>query len=281
MANWWDSAPLVEQPKSNWWEAAPLADPTPAASPKQDRLPENRGLLRRVDDAVRGAADMMTFGFADEIAAGAGALTGIGGSAGDYAGNIEAQRQRDSEGGAERFVGQIAGAVTMPGKLATSIPKAVRQGAATGAAYGFGSGDGDVRDRVDSAKWGAFAGGAAGGALRVVANKIGNAAAGKTIPTNDELKRLATAAFNKAEFAGVGRLGCFQDRHGVIATGVIDVDDFKIDLAAQCRSDLRNQRQHVVALVENGDDDGKERHGVRGLLQRMRPRMPSSSSRLW
>ena len=203
MANWWDSAPLVEQPKSNWWEAAPLADPTPAASPKQDRLPENRGLLRRVDDAVRGAADMMTFGFADEIAAGAGALTGIGGSAGDYAGNIEAQRQRDSEGGAERFVGQIAGAVTMPGKLATSIPKAVRQGAATGAAYGFGSGDGDVWDRVDSAEWGAVAGGAAGGALRGVANKIGNAAAGKTIPTNDELKRLATAAFNKAEFAGV------------------------------------------------------------------------------
>lgn len=176
----------------------------PQTTEKTGRLePESRGVFRRIDDAVRGAADMLTFGFSDEISAGLGAATGIGGKAGDYEANVAAQRQRDSEGGAERLAGQVGGALLMPGSLATSVPKAIGQGAITGAVYGYGSGDGDTGERLNSAMWGGVAGGVAGGAVRGIANKIGNTAAAKTIPSNDDIHKLATAAFNKADFAGV------------------------------------------------------------------------------
>lgn len=172
-------------------------------TPKTDRLPEERGIFRKVDDAVRGAADMLTFGLADEFSAGMGSLTGVGGQAGQYDQNLAAQRQRDEQGGMARLGGQVAGAFMLPGMAARSIPQAIGQGAVSGAAYGFGSGEGGLEQRAQSAGMGAAFGGAAGGALRGVANAIGNRAAAKTIPSNEQLRSAANAAYQSADNAGV------------------------------------------------------------------------------
>ena len=169
----------------------------------QQPEPQGRSVFRRVDDAVRGAADMATFGFADELSAWLGSVTGIGGEAGDYAGNVAAQRQRDAEGGVERFAGQMAGAVAMPGMAARSIPQAIGQGALVGGAYGFGSGENTFVDRTKSGAVSAVAGGAAGGVLRGAANALGRKAAAETIPTNDQLRKAAQNAYGRAEAAGV------------------------------------------------------------------------------
>jgi hypothetical protein len=170
------------------------------AAPAQ---PEQRGFFRRVDDAVRGVADTATFGFADEIAAGLGSLTGIGSAGGNYDQNLTAERQRDSEGGWERFGGQVAGVFTNPASRAKTLWDAAKGGAAAGAAYGFGSGEGSFENRRDEAIKGGALGAGAGVLVRGVANKIGNAAAAKTIPSNEQLRKQAEAAYNKAEAAGV------------------------------------------------------------------------------
>lgn len=162
-----------------------------------------RGLFTRIDDAVRGAADMLTFGFADEISAGLGAATGVGGDFGDYGGNVAAQRERDKTGGWERFGGQVAGALALPASRIRSVGEAVMKGGAAGAAYGFGAGEGSAVERLPSAGVGALTGGAAGGVLKVGANALGNRAAAKAIPSNEQLRASAKAAFDRADKAGV------------------------------------------------------------------------------
>lgn len=178
-------------------EAAPTQQPAMA---KTSRLPEERGLFRRIDDGVRGVADMMTFGFADEIAAKANELTGLGGG---YDENLVNERARDATGGAERFAGQLAGAVMIPGGSARSVGGAALQGGIMGGAYGFGSGEGDVNNRMMNAAVGGALGGAAGGAVRGVANKLGERAARASIPSNDQLRAAGQAAYKAADDAGV------------------------------------------------------------------------------
>ncbi len=103
-----------------------------------------------VDAAVRGAANALTFGFADRLAAGAGAATGIGGERGEYEKNLATQRAIDKAnleehpiatiggelaGGLALPVGAAARAATMPGRMAAGAG----MGAAQGALYGAGS----------------------------------------------------------------------------------------------------------------------------------------------
>ncbi len=173
------------------------------AEPQEEGAPTNGGFLRGVDDAVRGAADMSTFGLSDEISAGLGAATGVGGTFGDYSGNLEQQRARDAEGGWARLGGQVVGAVAMPWSLARTIPRAIAQGALSGGLYGYGSGEGGVTNRLGSAGVGAIAGGAAGGAVRGIASGLGTRAARATIPDNAALRRTAEAGYKAADDAGV------------------------------------------------------------------------------
>lgn len=103
-----------------------------------------------VDAFVRGAANAATFGFADRLAAGAGALTGIGGERGEYEKNLAKQRAIDEANLNEHpyatLGGNVAGALALPvgaaGQAATiggRMAAGAGVGAAQGALYGAGS----------------------------------------------------------------------------------------------------------------------------------------------
>ena len=67
-------------------------DPAP-----QPVAPQPRGLMSRIDDGVRVVANGLTLGLADRFAAGMGSATGIGGTSGDYAGNLRNEQQRTEQ----------------------------------------------------------------------------------------------------------------------------------------------------------------------------------------
>jgi len=191
MANWWDNdevAPVREA--ANWWDNdAPVA--------------KQGGVMRAIDDFMRGAADTSSLGFSDELAAGAGALTGIGGEQGEYEKNLAAERARDEEGGWPRIAGQVAGAFTTPLAAARTVGRAALQSAGFGIAYGFGSGEGSFEDRqYEAIKTGVISAGAGAIGHKVV-DALMNRAARKAVPSLADLKNKAQQGFDAAEAAGV------------------------------------------------------------------------------
>lgn len=188
-----------------------------------------------LDAGVRGAADAMSFGTADEIAAKAADLTGIGGRQGNYEGNLNLQRTIDrndeQQHPAARLTGQVAGAALLPTKAAATVPAAAAEGAIGGGLYGFGSGEGGFTNRLKNAGKDALIGGVAGGIVRKGANAIEGRAAAATIPSNEEIRRAATAAYNKAEAAGVivKPSGMQRLQQGIVS----DLTDFGYDPALQ------------------------------------------------
>lgn len=189
---------------------------------------DGEGVFEKIDAGVRGAADMLTLGLSDEIAAGLG--TGFG-MLGDYDEALAKQRGIDrfdeQENPYARIAGQVAGGVTggvgmaksgatlmgraVPG--ATSVaPKATQtalaaaEGAGYGGAYGVGSGEG-VEDRLRQGKVGALTGAATGAFMQKVANGLANRAARKAsmnaaTPT-DVLEQSKNALYRQSEQAGV------------------------------------------------------------------------------
>ena len=163
---------------------------------------ERDSLLGKVDSAVRGAADVLSFGLADEAAAGADALlnpllgTGQQGEtiSDRYAKNLASQRATDradaEERGGYRLAGQLAGGITGGAGLAKAglSPAAgaiqrgaglgrvavtsAGEGAVLGGAQGFGSGEGGIGNRLSSAAGGAALGGAVGGSVPLAVSGI-------------------------------------------------------------------------------------------------------------
>lgn len=135
------------------------------------------------EDLIRSVASGATFGFADELAAGASSLTGIGaqeGGQGDYESNLAAERARDEQiplgtsitgnviGGLATGSGLAKGAAAVaPGAVQafSNLPgftRAVLLGGGYGGAYGLGSGEGGTANRLASAGTGAAIGAATG-----------------------------------------------------------------------------------------------------------------------
>lgn len=156
---------------------------------------ENRNsALGKADSVARGAADMMSLGFADEIAAGGDALfnpvfgTGNeGGSFGErYDRNLNQQRSTDAADSANRFgyrlTGQAAGAIGGGVGMARSglslaqnaanagqglgrvAGMSAVDGGLLGLTQGFGSGEGGLQDRALNAGKGTLIGAGIGGA---------------------------------------------------------------------------------------------------------------------
>ncbi|WP_322882851.1 hypothetical protein U8C37_16760 [Sinorhizobium medicae] len=141
------------------------------------------GFGRNVDSFMRGAADTLSFGLADELGALGGALTGVGGEFRDYSGNLRRERivqdQRDQQDKVASLAGRITGGVTGGVGLARNglsmTANAVNRGAGLGrvaatsaveggvlgGAHGFGSGEG-VEGRVKSGAIGGTTGAALG-----------------------------------------------------------------------------------------------------------------------
>jgi hypothetical protein len=80
-----------------------------AASPNRT---QDTGGVRAADDTVRAIANGMTFGLADRAAAGMGALTGEGGTQGDYAGNLKQQQAQTAA--APNPILNMVGSAAMP-----------------------------------------------------------------------------------------------------------------------------------------------------------------------
>lgn len=157
------------------------------------------GVVRALDAGVRGAADILTLTFADEIAAGGDALIGRG--AGDtfqdrYRSNLDVQRAIDESDREDvpiaRGTGQVAGSVlpfARVGRAAVTAPQALRnapravRGAATlgrnalagagiSALSAAGTDEGDVLQRAQAGLQAAPVGAAVGGAVAPVASAL-------------------------------------------------------------------------------------------------------------
>lgn len=189
----------------------PSTLPQTQQPPEPQQADSRDNWLGRVDTFMRGAADTMSFGLADEIAAGGDALfnpvfgTGQdGGSLADrYDRNLKAQRTTDELDGkkrtAERLTGQILGAVgggvglarnglsattnaIKAGKGLAGVSKAsAMEGAVLGGAQGYGSAE-DIQGRLSGLGTGIFLGAATGAALPAVTTAVGGAVKGATAP---------------------------------------------------------------------------------------------------
>ena len=193
-ANDADAVKEIEGAMSKYGFGATAAAPaTTVAKPETPAPTQPKSAMRRLDDFVRGVADTATFGYADEIAARLDRLFGIdtanvgksdvGLVINRAAPNtteaqaLAAQRERDKQGGGERFAGQLTGAI-VPGAGTVGVVRAVptagraaragagaATGAIQGALYGSGSAEGDLEDRAKGAAFGGTLGAVTGGVL--------------------------------------------------------------------------------------------------------------------
>jgi hypothetical protein len=181
--------------------------------------------LRAVDDFGRSVASGMSFGFADELAAGASSLTGVGaqpGGQGDYSSNLAAERGRDEAIPASIAIpGQIAGALTTglgAGRAGLTLLNAAKptvasmagrgaaEGAAYGALHGAGHAEGGMQERAEGAAWGTLLGALTGGGFGAVAGKVAQSGLPKA-PTAAALKGQAGKAYDTALNTGVTLTG--------------------------------------------------------------------------
>ncbi|MGF1629151.1 MAG: hypothetical protein ACFCUT_06740 [Kiloniellaceae bacterium] len=193
---------------------------------------------KALDDTMRSVASGMTFGFADELAAGASSLTGVGGQPGgqgDYSSNLAAERARDKAIPPEIAIpGQIAGAVatgTGLGRAGLTLLNAAKptaasmaargaaEGAAYGAAHGAGAAEGGAQERAEGAAWGAFLGALTGGGIGAVGGRVAQAGKPAT-PTVEALKGQAGRAYDTALNSGVTLTG---NRYAAIADDLASV----------------------------------------------------------
>lgn len=179
----------IEAPDENTAVAAlgHLSKATEVSATPQAEQPKS--LLQSVDDYVRAAANGMTFGLADRLAAAAGAVTGIGGKAGDYAGNLKNEQARTEEFATEHPVANIAanvaGGVAVPLGAVGAAGRAASLGGKMLAGAGAGAGIGAVQGAAESRDWtdlpqtardairGAAIGSTIGGAIPAAGRVIG------------------------------------------------------------------------------------------------------------
>lgn len=207
-----------QQPQSEAYTRA-ASDMSAMTQGLDKRMDDDRNsVLGKVDSAVRGAADVLTFGMADELAAGLN--TGFG-YLGDYDRELANQRRTDAadadKRGGYRLGGQLAGGLVggaglvkaglsptaraidagwrLPGvMLASGV-----EGAALGGLQGFGSGEG-AGDRLDQSKSGAMWGGAVGAAAPAVVSGLSKVAKKVVSP-------FSTSAEQSAAVRALGKEG--------------------------------------------------------------------------
>lgn len=172
------------------------------------------GFMQTADDAIRLAASGMTGGYADKISSYLG-----GTPLEEERAKTDAARQRLGLAGTAAEVGgailptsRIAKGVALAGDALKAVPLAGRiaanpyaQAAATGAITGAGTAAGNDQDIGRGAVEGAILGPVAEGAGRLIAggvNKVAGAFNRPEVPTLQDLKTRAKAAYGRMEAAG-------------------------------------------------------------------------------
>lgn len=173
MAGPWEAYQTPAQAPAGPWTAYQQPD---RQEPQTEQPSAFGRAARFVDNLVRQTARGITFGFADEIAAG---LNTGGGLWGDYQAALAAERARDREFEAEHPIAatgaNIVGGIMVPAGAAVrgaTLPGAMVRGGVTGATQGavagFGEGEGGLEPRLESAQRGALIGGGVGAAAPAV-----------------------------------------------------------------------------------------------------------------
>jgi len=209
----------------------------------QPSQPPQQGWGPYINNLGRMAAQGVTFGFADELAAGADAALGTAGDvlrgqptdfSGRYARNLDAERAQTREfrdqypvaataselGGA--VTGGLGAARVLPrvfgvaGPSATGVRGAVqlagqgaRAGAAGGALSGFGDSEGGLENRLSGAAQGGTLGAVAGGILPPIAAGVARGAGMVAGPIANVM------GLRNAERAGMGQLLRAFERDGI------------------------------------------------------------------
>lgn len=151
------------------------------------------------DAAIRGAADTLSLGFADEISAGAKTLF----SGGTMDENLRRERAIDAYDAEYspwlRGGGQLAGGFLLPiGAGAKTAGELAKVGGGMGAAYGIGSGE-DWSGRITGGVTGGLSGAALGYGLGKVASRIGN----RTPPDPNGGNTAGRNIYNAAQDLGI------------------------------------------------------------------------------
>jgi hypothetical protein len=167
--------------QAKFGEAPPLQVTQEGGAPVNPELAVargNGGFGETADAFVRGVADTVTLGGADELSAAVrSGLTGEQfGQALQRERGVDAYDQQNNFGA--RLTGQIAGGFALPAGNVSSVGNLARTGAAYGGAYGFGSANGDLGDRFTGAAIGAGAGAATAAGLGALGNALANRGAG-------------------------------------------------------------------------------------------------------
>lgn len=217
----WARYGAKQAPQQSPEMASALSDLS-AMSQKPQVQHEDPGALR---SAFIGGAQGATFGFADEIAA---RLLSMHPQI-DYDKALPYLRGEIADARATHPVvttgAEIAGAVASPfskigagwastGGLASRSAKSAITAAMQGAGYGFGAGEGGLKDRLENAGSSAAIGAVLGGAIPVVGSAIGAglnrlasgrqvAATARGAPTTEELRAAGRAAYKAVDDAGV------------------------------------------------------------------------------
>jgi hypothetical protein len=152
------------------------------------------GFVETADAFIRGAADTVALGGADELAAAGRTIFGDG----TMRDNLRAERAVDTYDNENNFgarvTGQLAGGFALPvgGAGAVSAGRMAGIGAGYSGAYGFGSTEGSALDRLRNAGTNAVAGGALGYGLGRVATSLQSLGSGRAASPAQDLMTAAS-----------------------------------------------------------------------------------------
>jgi hypothetical protein len=262
---------------------------------------ESNRAVKSSEDQLRSVASGMTFGLADEAAAGAAALTGVGrqeGAGDDYSSNLAAERARDEQiPTGTRIAGEVAGGIATGSGLARAggavlgvvapkagqalarLPgyvKAVGTGGAVGGAYGAGTAEGGAGNRLAGAATGAALGaGTAGLAYPLVKageagiraigrgleNRMGPATAGQGKVLQAMERDQMTPAKVRARLRALGPQATLADAGGENLTGL-----------ARAAAGVPGPAKNRAAIVLNQRAEGEAARLTQKINKNLKPK---------
>lgn len=224
-------------------------------------------LVERGDAALRGAANTLTGGWADELAA----LGDTAFHGGTMSSNLARQRAIDGYDEQNHFpmrtAGELAGAIMLPaGRMATAADMA-KSGAIYGGIYGAGSANGGIGDRFLGALGGAGAGAATSAALGAGGNMLSRFVRGKPGPIPMLVDQTTGRVNQPLESATAGQrvaaakqfgidlpLGAASDRTGAIV-------EKGLDILPPSAGVMNDGRRALAGQVDSAVEDLASRYG--------------------